>query len=336
MIIAPRPAPPAWHLTGYQGSYHGNTSDWPLWPWERIQTVATYSDDLSDALLSQATSTGTRVALTMGGPDDSGAPNETVRAAWIQKTIQAVRSSRATGVNMDVEAAMKEGSPNSAALAALLSELRAALPTNVELSFDAAARPCYEHRCYNYTAIAAAVDRIFVMDYDLNDYDDPAPDNDHSRANAPLPTVEKGLKQLLGTAGITAEKLVVGLPWYGYIYYTIDGHVVDNEQLGYGEIERMLANSSWVQRWDSLSQTPYLVEEKQISAAASTRGAGKTEGAVRRKLLGREVWYDDPRSLRLKVAMAKRLGIRNFGCWTADALDYRNSASVKAMWESLL
>ena len=35
-----------------------------------------------------------------------------------------------------------------------------------ELSFDAAARPCYEHRCYNYTAIADAVDRIFVMDYE--------------------------------------------------------------------------------------------------------------------------------------------------------------------------
>ena len=35
------------------------------------------------------------------------------------------------------------------------------------------------------------------MDYDLNDYDDPPPDNDHSLANAPAPVVETGLRELL-------------------------------------------------------------------------------------------------------------------------------------------
>lgn len=323
-----------WHdvptFAGYQGSYDGNTSSWPLWPWERIQTLSTYTDDISAALLTQAASSGTRIALTMGGPDDSGAPNATVRAAWIQSTLQALQSSGATAINMDVEAVMKAGSANSAALSALLSELRSALPADVELSFDAAARPCYEHRCYNYTAIADAVDRIFVMDYDLNDYDDPPPDNDHSRANAPLPAVEKGLKQLLAQPGVTAEKLIVGLPWYGYIYHTLDGKVVDSDQLGYGQIEPMLANSSWLQRWDSASQTPYLVEQKTALASTSSNWV------ERRKLIEREIWYDNPRSLRLKVAMAKNLGIQNFGSWTADALDYSNTASAKAMWDALL
>ena len=81
-------------------------------------------------------------------------------------------------------------------------------------------------RCYNYSAIAAAVDRVFVMDYDLNDYDDPPPDNDHSRANAPLPTVQAGLKQLIA-AGVPPAKLVCGLPWYGYVYkLTKEGKVL--------------------------------------------------------------------------------------------------------------
>eukprot|EP01046_Picozoa_sp_COSAG06_P076639 COSAG06_NODE_24552_length_659_cov_1.016071_1_plen_203_part_01 len=198
-----------------QGSYHGNTSAWLLWPWERIQTVATYNDDLSTDLLQHAASNGATVSLAMGGPDDSGAPNATVRAAWIAKTVKKLQSTGATGINMDVEAVMKADSANAAALSALLSELASALQNlpaisgkaKPELSFDAAARPCYEHRCYNYSAIAHSVDRIFVMDYDLNDYNDPPPDNDHSRANAPLPTVEAGLKQLLATPGVTAEKL---------------------------------------------------------------------------------------------------------------------------------
>ena len=322
-----------------QGSYHGNTSAWLLWPWERIQTVATYDDDLSTDLLQHAASNGATVSLAMGGPDDSGAPNATVRAAWIAKTVKKLQSTGATGINMDVEAVMKADSANAAALSALLSELASALQNlpaisgkaKPELSFDAAARPCYEHRCYNYSAIAHSVDRIFVMDYDLNDYNDPPPDNDHSRANAPLPTVEAGLKQLLATPGVTAEKLVLGLPWYGYIYYTLDGHVVDNDQIGYGEIEPMLSNASWEQRWDAASQTPVLMEKNAAAGAHEQEGAGS-----QKPQLGREIWYDNPRSLQLKVAMAKALGIRRFGCWTADALDYNGRPeAAKAMWDAM-
>lgn len=282
----------------------------------------------------------------MGGPDDSGAPNATVRAAWIAKTVKKLQSTGATGINMDVEAVMKAGSANAAALSALLTELASALrnlggasskAAKPELSFDAAARPCYEHRCYNYSAIAHSVDRIFVMDYDLNDYNDPPPDNDHSRANAPLPAVEAGLKQLLATPGVTAEKLVLGLPWYGYIYYTLDGHVVDDDQIGYGEIEPMLSNTSWEQRWDAASQTPVLVETNAAAARGhGLQGQGQEEVGSQKPQLGLEIWYDNPRSLQLKVAMAKALGIRRFGCWTADALDYNGSPeAAKAMWDAM-
>ena len=44
----------------------------------------------------------------------------------------------------------------------------------------------------------AGVSYFFAMDYDLNDYDDPPPDNDHSLANSPAPVVESGLRGLLG------------------------------------------------------------------------------------------------------------------------------------------
>ena len=36
--------------------------------------------------------------------------------------------------------------------------------------------------------------RFFVMDYDLNDYNDPAPWNDHSMANSPAPVVAQVAK----------------------------------------------------------------------------------------------------------------------------------------------
>ena len=34
------------------------------------------------------------------------------------------------------------------------------------------------------------------------------------------------------------------------------------------------------------------------------------------------MWYDNPKSLRLKVVAAKALGVQNFGMWTADVLKY--------------
>ena len=155
------------------------------------------------------------------------------------------------------------------------------------------------------------------QDYDLNDYDDPPPDNDHSRANAPLPSVRAGLEQLIA-AGVPPAKLVVGLPWYGYIYKVdLHGKVLDNDQRPYGLIRELLGNSSWESRWDAASQSPFLVD------TSAARG-------------WREVWYDNPKSLRMKVAMAKTLGVKNFGMWTADSLNYsRPRAEWMEFWDAL-
>ena len=95
-----------------------------------------------------------------------------------------------------------------------------------------------------------------------------------------------------------------------------------NKQLSFGQILPFLSNQSWLQKWDAASSTPYLVEQHKIIRTADG-------------LVGREIWYDDPTSLRLKVEMAKSLGVQNFGVWTADALDYTDK-SVQAMWGALV
>ena len=219
----------AFHAGQYlEGKGYG---PWEFYPWNRIQTVAVFGDH-DPALVAKAVIEGPRFAVATD-PDDvldpkktgKSLPNATARTAWVKSAVAAAQAVNATGINIDHEATMVEGSPQSAAFSAVISELGTALREAIpgaELSFDAAARPCYEQRCYNYSAIAAAVDRVFVMDYDLNDYDDPPPDNDHSRANAPLPTVQAGLTQLIA-AGVPPEKIVCGLPWYGYVYKLTKG-----------------------------------------------------------------------------------------------------------------
>ena len=44
--------------------------------------------------------------------------------------------------------------------------------------------------------------------------------------------------------------------------------------------------------------------------------------------------YDNPKSLRLKVAMAKSLGVKSFGMWTADKLNY-SSPDWMEWWDAL-
>ena len=70
------------------------------------------------------------------------------------------------------------------------------------------------------------------------------------------------------------------------MYYTAGGHVLDSDQLGYNSILPLLSNASWEQRWDSASQTPFLVEKTRAGGSAGEAADGSG------KLLGREVWYD--------------------------------------------
>ena len=49
----------------------------------------------------------------------------------------------------------------------------------------------------------------------------------------------------------------------------------------------------------------------------------------------KQVWFDDERSLGLKYAAAKALGLRGVGMWNADALDYSNPYQTQAMWSAL-
>ena len=156
------------------------------------------------------------------------------------------------------------------------------------------------------------------MDYDLNDFDDLPRWNDHSLANSPAPVVEQGLHELL--ALVPAEKLVMGLPFYGYEYTGFLGNrPIHSRQLGLYEIFAALRNKSlqWVHHFDNASQSPFV-----------RRGDGIAE---------QQIWYDDPRSIARKAATARSLGLSFSGCWTGDALDYSTAApfTPTQYWQAL-
>jgi hypothetical protein len=140
----------AFHAGQYRNSK--GYGPWESYPWDRIQTVAVFGDH-DPALVAKAASEGARFAVATD-PDDvldpqktgQSLPNATAIAAWVKSAVAAAQAVNATGMNIDHEATMVEGSPQSAALSAVISELGTALRETIhgaELSFDAAARPCY-------------------------------------------------------------------------------------------------------------------------------------------------------------------------------------------------
>lgn len=139
--------------------------------------------------------------------------------------------------------------------------------------------------------------------------------------------------------GIKADKLVLGLPWYGYDYPCLNindtglclikkvpfrGAACSDAagtQIGYSRINDLLqSRTDTGRKWHKASQSPSF----DYYDASDKR---------------HQVWYDDPVSLTVKIEYAKDIGLKGAAIWNSDLLDYsrlkRSVAETKAMWEAL-
>ena len=230
----------------------------------------------------------------------------------------------------------------SAALTALVCELRAAMTAALpgsQLSFASAATPATNGRHYDYRGISECFlpgDFYFVMAYAMQatkHTNVPAPDS-------PLPAVQLGLVNYQ-RLGVRPSQLVLGLPFYGYdtpctapapAACTIEpgSWSTSRFQIGYGSIVDELiplAGGAKAVRWNASAASPYF-DYMHPPAAAAAAAAG---GAVRHR-----VYFDNPRSIRAKVAVAEAAGVGGIGVWTGTALPYATDpAAAKEMWAAL-
>ena len=85
----------------------------------------------------------------------------------------------------------------------------------LQVSFDVAWSPnCTDNRCYDALGLSKVTDFLVVMSYDeRSQIYGPC----IASANSPDKTTGAGLQSYFDL-GIKASQLVMGLPWYGYIY----------------------------------------------------------------------------------------------------------------------
>lgn len=314
------------------------SKNWKLYDWSRLTTIgATYSDP---ELVTYAHSKGVKVVPLVNFPT-ANLTNASDRSKWVAEQVTHVKDNGYDGVNVDFEDMIDADRKDlQHGLTALMKELYQTFKTTFnssQVTFDVAWSPkCIDKRCYDYAGIAEYSDFIVVMDYDTRSqiYGECI-----AWANSPFTLTTSGITDFLSLS-IPAEKLVLGLPWYGYDYPCINytqEHVcyikpvpfrgvncsdAAGSQVNFkGIIEQLLPQSFTGRRWDSTALSPYFSYKN------------KDTGMVY------QVRYDDPLSLLLKYNYAKRAQLRGVAIWNVDAVDYGNSTMAqqqrKQMWTAL-
>ncbi|XP_040040411.2 di-N-acetylchitobiase [Gasterosteus aculeatus] len=310
---------------------------WKSYNWSMVTTVATFGKYDTD-LMCYAHSKGARIVLK-GDVHLPYIVDPNNRTAWITGKVDLAKSQFMDGINIDIEQAVEEGSPEYHALTDLVKEttdaFHSAIPGS-QVSFDVAWSPnCIDKRCYDYVRIAESCDLLFVMSYDEQSQ---ITGDCIATANAPLSQTLNGYDQFL-SLNIDPKKLVMGVPWYGYDYpclnFSQDGVCfiikvpfrgapcsdAAGQQKTYKWIMKQVNDSFSGRLWDDKQQAPYFNYKDQ-------------KGQIH------QVWYDDPQSICPKAQSVKSKGLRGIGMWNGNILDYSDELVAKqqtaGMWNALL
>ncbi|KAM3914301.1 di-N-acetylchitobiase [Leptodactylus fuscus] len=311
--------------------------NWKNYDWNHVTTVALFAP-YDPELMCFAHSKGARFVLKGDVPlNDIVDPDK--RSAWISQKVELAKAQYMDGINLDIEQPVLKSSPQYYALTALVKETTEAFHREIpgsQVTFDVAWSPdCIDLRCYNYTGIADLCDFLFVMSYDEQSQ---IWTECIAGANAPFNQTIAGYKRFIDI-GINPKKLVMGVPWYGYDYTCLN-ITEDNKctlekkpfrgaecsdavgrQVRYSAIMKQVNNSLTGRLWDDFQKAPFYNYKD-------------TKGNIH------QVWYDDPKSISLKVEYIKKLSLRGVGMWNADLLDYSDDPIAQQqtadMWKALL
>ena len=139
--------------------------------------------------------------------------------------------------------------------------------------------------------------------------------------------------------GIKREKLVLGLPWYGYDYPCLE--LVDNRICKIKHVPFRGVNCS-----DAAGRQIEYAEIMDLSVSRASSGPQKDEDSesyffnYEDSVGGKhQVWFDNPDSLKIKYDFAAKENLTGIAIWNADLLDYsdipRAMLETKKMWDAL-
>ncbi|CAG2112516.1 unnamed protein product, partial [Medioppia subpectinata] len=202
-----------------------NRTEWTQYDWTRITTIALFGW-YDPELMCHAHKNKARV-VGLGVIPKADLTSDDKVDKWIADQLSYAKERFLDGINIDVEYDIDAGSPEVDALTRFMGKVRdrfhQALPHS-QVTFDVPWSPYnvkgtgIDGRNYNFTALADVSDFLFVMAYDERSQ---VFDTDClAQANSDLFWTAGGLMAYL-KLGVDPDKMVLGLPWYGYDYQCV-------------------------------------------------------------------------------------------------------------------
>jgi len=263
----------------------------------------------NDDLEQRAHRHGVKLLASIGGaaPDAkhwlSLTRDEAARQRFFTELDTLITEHKYDGVDIDWEPSAQSDA-DQATYTELMKALRQRFPKWVITT--ALGTGDWNARHISWREVAQNVDYINLMTYVFAggwtghsahnaNLDAPSDFHDDSRLS-----VATNVKDIIQKYGVPAQKLTVGLAFYG-IQFSTD-HMgqpfperarYKGEEVTYTQVQRLLQSPDYTAKWDEGAKVPYL-----------ERNAG-----------GHTLSYDDPRSIAEKCAFASRLGTAGVMIW---------------------
>lgn len=324
-----------------------DSSNWYYYDYDVVTTIAAFVSDIPADMVCYAHGKNVRVVGSAPYPREQ-LHNTSYLTDFINSMYLFITNNNLDGINFDFEDPVNSTNGDAAALTQVVSQtteaLKNALGNDLQVSIDVAWSPNnIDGRAYEYANLINSVDLGFIMAYDMRSQVFP-PNPCIASANSPFPLVMEGLLNFTAPPpqglGLDPNKLILGIPWYGYVYTCINNpdpaiNICPIEyvpfrgvncsdaagyEMCYSDVLNLLRNNATRgYTWNETLAAPYFDY------------VDSTTGAVH------QVWFDDPRSLSLKYQYAKVEGYRGVGMWNVDCVAYGSAPNpdTELMWSTL-
>ena len=271
------------------------------------------------ALLAAAVEAGTAPLMHLSTLTESGGfSNELAHLALTDQALQDTLIDNLEamllrkgyrGLDVDFEYLPPEDAGAYAAFLARLTERLAplGLPVLAALAPKTSAdQPGTLYEGHDYAAIGAAVSRVLLMTYEWGYIYGPP------MAVAPLRNVELVVDYALSE--IPAEKIWMGIPNYGYDWPLPFRQGSRAQSISNQEAVALAVQNRVAIRFDQAAQSPWF---------RYVDGQGREH----------EVWFEDARSIRAKLELARSRGLYGVGYWNLMRPFPQNWALLNSLYE---
>ncbi|TLS37961.1 glycosyl hydrolase family 18 protein [Pseudalkalibacillus caeni] len=232
--------------------------------------------------------------------------NPAHRHTLTKNIVQILDENGYKGVNLDFEQMMPE---DRKIYTTFLKELSSKLkPKGYELIVSVPAKTGdYPDRAwvgtFDYAAIGQIADKVQLMSYDQHGFwGEPGP-------VAGIDWVENVLNYAVSR--IPSEKMLIGLPAYGYDWNITTGKQTDHKAIAWKGLPELIQSTNSNPEWDNNSQSPFFSYQDKNGQQHI-------------------VWYENEKSIALKTKLVEKYKLAGVSMWRLGLEDERFWQSVRS------